>query len=58
MESQSICLKGFKSGGSLVGNECKTRNHYASHNDYSLWSTPSGVATFPPPSAAGFSFNK
>ena len=33
---QTICLKGFKSGGSLVGNECKTRNHYASHNNSSL----------------------
>ena len=37
---------------------CKTRNHYASHNDYSSWSTPFGVATFQPPPAVGFSFSK
>jgi len=37
---------------------CKTRNHYASHNDYSLWSTPFGVAAFQPPKAVGFLFSK
>ena len=38
---------------------CKTRNHYASHNDYSLWSTPFGVATFQRAfGTLGFSFSK
>ena len=43
---QSICLNGFKSGAGLVGNECKTRNHCASHERLLAMTTAIAVDSF------------